>query len=559
MRCFTSILTFSSRPAEAPVKWLLLLLLLTALLLPARPAAAWWWPFGGDTLLTIDGVEYSTEDFKGWWQYWNDEGLAVPPTPDLYIDWLLLVREAERMELAGDPSFQRQTRVFLTSRALLMLKNEAVNSRIKVTEADLKAQYEKEYLPRWQVERLHFRNAEEAVAAWEELQAGNLTVAELLAREPDEGGPVTRQVNWHRPQGIAPGWAEIFNNMEKGEVADPEKHHGGLMLFHLKEVKGGDAEDFQRMRESLHRDVWKEQEAALTRQLLAELRRKYQVEINEQRLAELDINAPDDAFGDEVLVATSRQNLTERDFIAMVRRDMTMRPDAAHAAFDEEKAAEIKDRVVDGFIAQSLTNWESLARGYEKREPFKGEYDFHVNHRLSVTLERRLFADQVKVDDDMVRRHYEENLAHFSRPAHVRLNIITNDEGPVNQVWAEVVAGKEFSRAVQEHFGRRIPGQEVPINHLDPRVRGVVEKLAPGETSAPFDAQGSRVVVHLIDRVPENPLPFERVAGNIRDRLVREKTAQLRQSYLDQLRARSRIEINDRNWRNVRNELGGAR
>ena len=116
-----------------------ILILLAALaLLPAAPAAAWL--FGSDdTLVTIDGTRYSAEDFKRWWQFWKEAEQPLPKTPDPYIDFLLLAREGERMELYAKPDFQRQTRVFLTSRTLLMLKNDAVDSQIKLSDADIKA------------------------------------------------------------------------------------------------------------------------------------------------------------------------------------------------------------------------------------------------------------------------------------------------------------------------------------------------------------------------------------------------------------------------------------
>lgn len=540
----------------------ILILLACLALLPAPSAGAWSFSdlFGSDdTLVVIDGAPHTTEDFKRWWGFWNDEGLDLPATPQVYIDWLLLAREGERMELAADPSFQRQSKVFLQSRTLLMLKYEDVDSRIEISEEEIRARYEQGSVPRWQIRRLHFRSQEAAAAAARELAAGELTMAELLERDVEAGGPVAHQENWARPGGIDPGWAAIFSKLEVGQVVDPEEHKGGPLLYQLVASKDGDEEDYARLRDSLHRELWKERETALTLEMLDRLREKYEVKIDEERLAALDVNAPTESLTDAVLISTNRQNLTERDFHTLARRDMAQRPDAAHAAFDEEQARELKERVVSGFIAQSLTNWESVARGYEKREPFKWEYQFHIRHRLTTALERRVFAAGAVVSDEEVYEHYRDNLARYTRPAMVRLHIVDDTQGPVEQIWRNVITGMEFSRALREHLGHNLPAQEVPLNHLDPEIKTVVDSLSSGDTSQPFTARGSRVVVHLISRTPEQPLPLERVTNTIRTRLEQEKTERQRREYLDLLKSRSRIEVRERQWRNLRTELGGSK
>jgi hypothetical protein len=309
----------------------------------------------------------------------------------------------------------------------------------------------------------------------------------------------------------------------------------------------------------LRRAIWKEQENTLTLQLMADLQKKYEVELNNERIDALDVNAAADSFSDEVLISTSRQNLTEKDFMDIARRDLALRPDIAHAAFDEEEASKLKARVVDGFIAQSLTNWEALDRRYEEKEPFKWEYDFHVAHRLTTELEKRLFVSPATVNDEEVRQYYEGNISRYTQPAMVSLTIIDDTQGPVDQIWRDVMAGMDFSKALREHLGRPVPGQEVPANHLDPEVKAVVDRLAPGDISQPFTAQGSQVLVHLISRTPEKPLPLERVAKAVRDQLVQKKIEEQRQAYLDVLKTRSKIEIRERKWQALRKEMGGTR
>jgi hypothetical protein len=519
----------------------LILLFLSAFWCSAPQAAFWR---SDDTLLSVDGTKYTSADFKRWWGFWNDEGLSAPKSIDPYLDWLLLVREGERMELASDPSVQRQAKVFLTSRALLLLKHEAVDSQIEVTEADVRARYDERYTPRWLVQRLRFKDEASTAEARRVLADGSLTLEELLGRSMEEGGPMHHREDWLRPAGIDRGWAELFRDLGVGELVEPARHGEGVMLYRLKDRKGGDDEDLATVRRSIERDLWKERESALTLEMLDGLRRKFEVKVDEERLAAVDLDAPDDALTDDVLIATNRQNVTVRDFVQIARKDMAMRLSGHGSA--EEEAKMHKGRIVAGIIAQNVTNWESLDRRFQDREPFKWEFEFHVRHRIAGAVEERLFAPKAAVSEAEVKEHYEKNLHQYTSPETAKLIILDDTQGPVDKVWTELVTGKSFRAAVREHFGKELPSQEVPVNHLDPAVKAVVEKLARGDTSQPFTALGS----------PGKPVPLEQAGPVIRNKLVRERMDRERKEYLDLLKARSKIEVKAKKWAALQKELG---
>jgi hypothetical protein len=242
----------------------------------------------------------------------------------------------------------------------------------------------------------------------------------------------------------------------------------------------------------------------------------------------------------------------------VVRKLMNSRPGAAHAASDAEASKKLKDETVGNILAQSLTNWEALDRHYEEKEPFKWEYQFNRQHRLTLELESLLFAPEAKVGDEEIKAHYEANLARYSQPEVVKVFIIDDTQGPIDLVWADVLVGKTFPAALKAHFEKTISAQEVPANHLDPAVKAAVDKIAVGETSPIFAAQGSRVIVHLISRIPSAPIPLERVSASIRSKLGREKVDRARQAYLEQIKSRSRIDVSKRQWQAIQKELGGA-
>ena len=533
-----------------------LTLMVCLLVFSAQSASAWF--FGGDTLVTIDDSSYSTEDFKRWWQLWNTDNEPFPETPDIYIDWLLLAREGARMELDQDPGFKRQTRIYLQSRGLLMLKYEEVDSRIEVTDAEIEERYLRDEVPRWTVQRLVFADDEAAAAAYARVTEGEISAAELAVLDMTAGGPMTSNESQVRPSGIDTGWSEIFRATAVDSLVDPEHHLGGNSLYFVKNQHDGDVDDMAGLYERLQRDLRREQERALTQDLLQRLREKYEVNIDKERLASLDLSAPDRDLSDEPIITTARENVSEKQFIAVVRRLQGSRPAAAHATTDPERAQAFKLETVDNIIAQSLTNWETLERGFEEREPFKWEYQFNYQHRLSVAVEQRMVRPEVVVSEEQIENYYQQNRARFTQPEMVKLLMIDETQAPIDRFWAEVITGKSFRQVLREHFEQQISAQELPLNHLDPEVRQVVEGLAQDETSRIFRAQGVRLLVHMEKRTPARPLALERVRNNIRDELEQQQFDRVRRDYIDQLRAHSRMNVNTRQWRNLQKEFGGA-
>ena len=364
--------------------------------------------------------------------------------------------------------------------------------------------------------------------------------------------------NWLRPKGIDPGWATIFAKLEVGEVVDPAEHEHGPGLFRLIERKEGDEEDFAKLREDIKRELRKKQESALTGALIEELRKKFEVEVDAERIEKIDLTGSEDALTDALVIRTNRQSVTEKDFLIIARRHIESRALSAHALLDEGETQKLKNEIVGGIIAQNITDWEALDRRYEEREPFKWEFDFHVSHRLIQALEQRLFSPEAKVSEEEIQRHYEENIDRYTQPATARIFILDEAQGPVDQVRADVLVGVPFSKALRDRVESRIFPQDVPVNHLDPDVKAAVEKLVAGETSPVFTAQGIRVLVHLQQYTPATPLPVERVANTIRARLVREKIDRQRREYLEMLKSRSKIDVRNRQWKAIQKELGGA-
>lgn len=112
-------------------------------------ACAWFW--NDSVLMTINGEKYSTQDYRNWWQNWQEENMPLPESPDEFMNWQLMAQEGSRMQLESEPGYQRKVETFLKVRSLMILKNEEIDSKVKPTRKELWAMYEKDYCPRWNI------------------------------------------------------------------------------------------------------------------------------------------------------------------------------------------------------------------------------------------------------------------------------------------------------------------------------------------------------------------------------------------------------------------------
>lgn len=513
--------------------------------------------FSTDTLVDIDGASYSTDDFKRWWNFWKDEDSNLPDSPEPYIDFLLLSREAKKIQLDDMPEFKRRTSVFIQARSLPILQYEEIFSQINITDEDVKAHFETQYLPAWLMLRLEFEDEESAMAAWRKLSEGTMTLENLLASDPGQNGFVDSKENLLRPINIDPGWVSILEKLSVGELIDPNEYGKGRVLHFLKEIKGFDEEQFLKIKERLRNKLFKDQQHKLTLNMIHRLRDKYQVNINKERLEALDLNAPDETFTDAPVITSNKQNVSEKQFIAITRKVTGQRPSMAHALADPEKVFDLKMEIADNIIGQSVTDWESLDRHFEKKEPFKWSYEFNYNYRLVSALESHILLPDVKEpSEEQIKQFYEENSARYTQPEMVKIYIFDETQGPIDKIWADVTIGQNFEQAVKAALDKELSPEEVPANHLDPEVKKVVKRLIDGETSQIFTAQGTRVMVHLVKRTPKAMLPLDRVKKTIQEIFRKKEMSRVRDSYLDTIKSFSKINIQMSNWEKIQNELG---
>ncbi len=509
-------------------------------------------PRKDSTLVTIDGRHYSGDDFRVWWQNLREKDMVLPETPKPFVDWLLMFREAERMQLYQDPAYRKKVLTFLKARTLMLLKDEEVDSRISISDQDLWARYRRDFIPVSQVNLLFFSSREAAEDLWQ--QVGNQPVDEEHFKNLASGraGLLSIRTQTFRPGFIDPGWRKILEGLKQGGLSKPMAWKKGYVVLRLQDRTGGNADDFSLVRRQIRQALWKERQTELTIRLLQDLRRKYAVQIDQDRLQQLDITRPDAPFSRVPIVTTSHGLVTEKEFMRQIRSMQRFR---RQNGFSADNSAAFKQRVVNGIIDQTLTSWEAQARHYEKKQPFKDVYTYYCRHRMIKALEKRVFLPRAEVGQEEIKDYYQQHPREFTLPEIVRMVIAEGSEQEMHALWTEVAMGGDFRQLAGKRLGHEPPVREIPVDHLQKQVYAVVSRLSKGELSPVFTVDGHVTLVLLVERRPARIRPLGEVSGRIGEKLQQQRLAALRKEFLKKLREQSSIQVDDDLWQQLKKEM----
>ena len=244
------------------------LILLSTLLCKAPQAAEAFWFNGGEPLLKINDVAYTSVDFRNWWQEWREPESPLPTSLTPFVEWMILVQEARNMELEENRAYRRKIDIFVKSRSLMMFKHEMVDSQIKEPDKEfLWGEYEKKYQPIFELKILQL--ADQVVA--EKILKACVDGTELEQAALDSG---VAEPRFLLRKGVRPASAgEVFkplfeDQLDKGRFLLLLSANGFWMVVEVVDKQVASDEDFAGKVEGLRKDYFRDQERRLNISLI---------------------------------------------------------------------------------------------------------------------------------------------------------------------------------------------------------------------------------------------------------------------------------------------------
>lgn len=523
--------------------WVLLLFFCTS-------ASAFFW--NNATLVTINGQQWSIEDYQNWWQEWREPGMALPSSADDFIDWLLLADEAERMQLFEQPRYQQKVSTFLKVRSLMMLKQQEIDSNIVLSEAEIKAEYQREYAPLLKLRSLRFDHQEQCELFLAAAATGKSTtqiLADPLLSLPDQG-ELAQLVQ--RPNQLPADIRRRYDEAGNARYLSAHEHNNAWFIIEIIEKTAGSDADLAQVREKIRYNLNKKKQRELTARLNTRLIEKFNVVIDHEAVQRIHLTGPDTEITDQAVITfpnmvISAQLLYENALSHYTKFGGAKRKDTS---FEE-----IVQRILNDIVVQTVTTHEALQRHYEEKPPFQSVFFFYQRHRLIRELESILLHPKTTVSEQELLDAYQSNKPNYALAQRVTIATVdTSDARLAMQLKEQLRQGHDFQSVLRLLAPAGIENKNVAMAHLVPELQQLLNTLHTGQSEM-LQIDDTFHFVRLIEAPKVEYHPLDEVRESLLSELTQQKFKDAKADLLRQLRQHSTISINPRNWRSCLEQL----
>lgn len=210
-----------------------------------------------------------------------------------------------------------------------------------------------------------------------------------------------------------------------------------------------------------------------------------------------------------------------------------------------------KNLVLDQMISEKLLIQEAKYMGLEEDNDVLEQIKKITEQILVQVLIEREILDKIKVNDEEVLEYYEQNKDGFTEKEQVHLyNILLETEEEAQDVLEQLEAGGDFSEIAIEKSAGPSATQGGDLGYLTrgtiiPEIEEVVFALELEELSEVIKTDFGFHILKITEKKPETVKALEEVKEDIIQTLLPDKQKEAFENFLEELKSKSEIEINE--------------
>lgn len=282
---------------------------------------------------------------------------------------------------------------------------------------------------------------------------------------------------------------------------------------------------------------------------------------------------------EDVAARVNGEEISKAELDAQIAKLEEQYPQMFEGADAEGRILDFKQRLLDNLINAMLIRQAAAERGIEVtdedvqkqidqlKQSFQSEEDFLAQLEQAgmdeATLEQQVrdqiiteqliaqLTEDVEISDEDIAKYYESNKAQFLEPAAVHTAHIlfeAGDRETAEQVLAELRAGGDFASLAKQYStdsASAAKGGDLgwPTMPLDATFEAAANALEPGEISDIVETSFGLHIIKLIEKREEKQKTLEEATEQIKQILAQQHNADVYQKFLDEQRAKAKIEI----------------
>ncbi len=246
----------------------------------------------------------------------------------------------------------------------------------------------------------------------------------------------------------------------------------------------------------------------------------------------------------DTLVQIGDWSLTIQDF-----RERTKALKEVAPEFDENDLEQNK-LVLEELIRQQLLVMDAERTGVaEDKDIMQAVQEFRKT--LIVREMATRITEKVKATEEEARQYYDENKQDFVEPAEWSLSeIVVPTEDEAKELLVELYKGADFAETARAKSKAKSAWQKGSLGFISvfpfPKMESVAQALDKGGLSSVFKGPEGYYIIKLDDKKGGEQKTFDEVKEDIINGLTLLKQQQAIVSYLDELRAKTKIYTNEK-------------
>lgn len=465
------------------------------------------------------------------------------------VNDMLLAQEARYLGMDQEEAIANQVVQYRDRLVLAVLERREISEKALPTEEELRQFFEDQYrvITLRVATALEQDDADEMLA---EVRAGADMEALALDRSVDPYGPRGGLIDSVDRIDLQPEIAELALGLEPGKIAGPVRTDLGWSFIRLETIEKADPERFPELQRFIRSVVMQRKAQELRKALAASLRVRHPVSIDDdvlrsfrpKRLPDSTL-VPDGAEPDTIVARVGKtQVVTAGEYSRALLMAWTN-------VRNEEAALAAAPGALERLIDQRLLLAEALARGYAERHEIQRRVRAHERELLVPLYLEEVVAADVTVSREEMTSYFEEHKQEYRKPPRIHLGQIT----VATMEEAERIAGllrqgTDLAWLARQHSTDRFKSAGGDRGWVAPRPGGPDDRLleaAVGDVLDPFGDSDNYRVIKVLAREEQGLYEYDEVSGNVRSVVYSQKLRSVMEKFMDTLRSRSEIEINE--------------
>lgn len=247
----------------------------------------------------------------------------------------------------------------------------------------------------------------------------------------------------------------------------------------------------------------------------------------------------------KILATVNGVPITEYDVNLNLRR----------VAHGEKVPREATPNILQNLVRNELIYQQSLELGLDNNQEYRrklSEADAQLRdykRKEISTLYGEYIRNKSVVTDSEAKEYFEKNSKRIQAKVHLGQIYYKGEETRISEDYKELKSGKSFEKVASKRFPNLPKGMNAPWDlgylhwsQIPPSWQDSIDRLKPGQVSDIIKGPNERFwVIKLIDRTVDPNITFATEKERIVEILRKQKTDELAETMLGQMRAKSKI------------------